>query len=61
MGRRLFAWVNWAAVGCALFGCAVATLVQHATGSERDGNWAGLGATIAAVGVVLAWYRWRRR
>lgn len=51
-------WVDWGAVGCALVGCAVATVVQDATGSATDGDLAGLPVL---AGCVLGLLRWRRR
>lgn len=59
--KRLVASIPWDAVGFAVFGCAVANIVQDATGSERDGNFAGLGAVVAAIGAVFAWRQRRKR
>lgn len=58
--NRLRQYFDIRAVGSALFGLFVAQTVQYATGSEVDGNWAGLGGTLAAVGVLLAWERRKR-
>lgn len=50
------------AVLCATLACAVATIVQSATGSEWDGNWAGLASLPIWIATVL-WVRrvWRLR